>query len=38
MGRDSELEVEAVLDASGAPTGVRVAGGGVKMMEGWLDA
>lgn len=37
MGRDSELEVEAILDASGAPTGVRVAGGGVKMMEGWLE-
>lgn len=37
MGRDSELEVEAVLDVSGAPVGVRVAGSGVKMMQGWLE-
>jgi trans-2,3-dihydro-3-hydroxyanthranilate isomerase len=37
MGRRSELEVEAQVDASGAPTGVRVSGSAVLMMRGTIE-
>jgi len=37
MGRASEIEVEAEVDAAGAPTGVRVSGGAVIMMRGTID-
>jgi trans-2,3-dihydro-3-hydroxyanthranilate isomerase len=37
MRRPSELEVEALLDDRGAPSGVHVAGGAVVMMKGTLE-
>lgn len=36
MGRRSEIEVEVLLE-DGKPSGVRVSGGAVKMMEGSLE-
>jgi trans-2,3-dihydro-3-hydroxyanthranilate isomerase len=37
MGRASEIEVEAIVDDAGAPSGVRVSGGAVLMMRGTID-
>ena len=37
MGRASEIEVDVLVDGSGAPTGVRVAGSALLMMRGEIS-
>lgn len=37
MGRASEIEVDVLVDGSGSPTGVRVAGSAVRMMRGEIS-